>query len=78
MVLAVVVILMVLFGLGVDGGFGGIVDRLAAQDKNLVAPLNPGTPLYHSWWAVVAIVLAGVAGVLIAPTLTLEQTLPGT
>ena len=58
LVLAVVVILMVLFGLGIDGGFGGIVDRLAAQDENLIAPLNPGTPLYHSWWAIAAIVLA--------------------
>jgi SSS family transporter len=56
--LAVVVIVLVLVGFGVDGGFPGVVDNLAAQDENLVMPLNPATPLYHSWWSLAAIVLA--------------------
>lgn len=56
--LAVVVIVLVVFGVGVDGGFLGVVSNLAEQDENLVKPLNPATPLYHSWWSLVAIVLA--------------------
>jgi Na+/proline symporter len=56
--LAVLVIVLVLVGFGVDGGFPGVVTNLAAQDENLVKPLNPATPLYHSWWSLVAIVLA--------------------
>lgn len=56
--LAVVVIVLVAFGVGVDGGFPAVVDNLAAQNENLVKPLNPETPLYHSWWSLVAIVLA--------------------
>ncbi len=56
--LAVVVIILFLFGVGVEGGFSGMVDNLAAQDENLVTPLNPSTPLYHSWWSIVAIVFA--------------------
>ena len=58
LVLAVVVIVLVVFGVGVDGGFPGVLDDLEAQDENLVTPLNPKTPLYHSWWSLVAIVLA--------------------
>lgn len=60
LLLAVVVIVMVLLGFGIEGGFGGVVDRLRAQDVDLVAPLNPQAPLYHSWWAIVAIVLAHI------------------
>lgn len=56
--LAVVVIVLVAFGVGVDGGFPAVADNLAAQNENLVKPLNPETPLYHSWWSLVAIVLA--------------------
>jgi Na+/proline symporter len=56
--LAVLVIILVLIGFGVDGGFLGVVDNLGRQDDNLVKPLNPATPLYHSWWSLVAIVLA--------------------
>jgi Na+/proline symporter len=58
--LAVLVIVLVLIGFGVDGGFLGVVSNLEAQDANLVKPLNPATPLYHSWWSLVAIVLAHV------------------
>lgn len=58
LVLAVVVIGMFVVGYGIDGGFMGMVRSLAAQDGNLVTPLNPKTPLYHSWWSIVAIILA--------------------
>jgi Na+/proline symporter len=58
LLLAVVVIVLVAFGVGVEGGFMGMIDSLAAQDENLVRPLNPATPLFHSWWSIVAILFA--------------------
>jgi SSS family transporter len=58
LVLAVVVIVMFFAGYGVDGGFMGMVRNLADQDPALVQPLNPATPLYHSWWSIAAIVFA--------------------
>lgn len=58
LLLAVVVIVLVLLGVGVEGGFPGVVASLGQQDANLVKPLNPATPLYHSWWSLAAIVLA--------------------
>ncbi|MGD8415804.1 MAG: sodium:solute symporter family protein [Pseudomonadales bacterium] len=60
LLLAVVVIVMFVIGYGVDGGFSGMVDALARQDENLVRPLNPETPLFHSWWSIVAILFAHV------------------
>jgi sodium/proline symporter len=35
-----------------------MVRNLADQDPALVQPLNPATPLYHSWWSIAAIVFA--------------------
>jgi SSS family transporter len=58
LLLSVVVIILVVFGVGVEGGFSGMIDSLAEQDDNLVRPLNPATPLYHSWWSILAIVFA--------------------
>jgi SSS family transporter len=58
--LAVVVIIFFVIGYGIDGGFSGMVDNLQSQDENLVAPLNPSTPLYHSWWSIVAVLFAHI------------------
>jgi len=60
LVLAVVVIVLVLFGVGVEGGFLGVLDRLKEQDANLVGPLNRSTPLFHSPWSIVAIFFAHI------------------
>lgn len=60
LVLAVVVIVLVLTGFGIDGGLGGMLDNLDAQDDALVAPLNPNTPYFHSWWSIVAVVFAHI------------------
>ena len=61
LLLAVVVIVMVLLGFGVEGGFGAVVDRLARPGcESGRAAESPGTPLYHSWWAIIAIVLAHI------------------
>lgn len=58
--LAVVVIFLTLIAAGIDGGFPGLWENLAAQDRNLVTPLNPKTPLYHSWWSIFVIVFAHI------------------
>ncbi len=60
LVLAIVVIVLFLIGFGVDGGFMGMIHNLQAQDENLVSPLNPATPLYHSWWSIAAILFAHI------------------
>lgn len=59
---AVGVLVLVLFltGFGVEGGLSGMLDKLESQDPNLVGWLNPDNVLYHSWWSVVAILLAHI------------------
>ena len=57
---ALITIGIFVFGFGVEGGLGGVIDRLRALDADLVGILNPSTPLYHSWWSVVAILLAHI------------------
>ena len=58
--LAGVVIVLFLVGFGTEGGLSGMIDNLGAQDDKLVGPLNPTTPLYHSWWSIVAILFAHI------------------
>ena len=59
-VLAVVVIALVLIAPGIEGGFMGMWENLAAQDKDLATPLNPKTALYHSWWSIFIIIFAHI------------------
>lgn len=58
LVLAVVVIIMTILGTGIDGGFSGVLDSLKTQDPLLLEPINPSTPLYHSWWSIFVIAFA--------------------
>ena len=58
LVLAVIVIGLFIFGVGVDGGVSGLIDNLKRQDANLVGALNRTTPLYHSPWSIICIVFA--------------------
>ena len=60
LVLAVVVIVLFLFGVGVEGGLPGVISNLKAQNENLVGLLNADTPLYHSWWAIIAVLFAHI------------------
>ena len=53
-------VLMFLTGFGVEGGLGGMVDGLRAQNPNLVGWLNPESLFYHSWWSIAAILLAHI------------------
>ncbi|MBA57567.1 MAG: sodium:pantothenate symporter [Gammaproteobacteria bacterium] len=57
-ILAIVVIIITLLGIGIEDGFTGIIRNLSQQDENLTSPLNPDTPLYHSWWSVFVIAFA--------------------
>ncbi len=59
-ILAIVVIVMFIVGAGVDGGMMGIIDNIGEQNVNLVSLLNVETPLYHSWWSIVAILFAHI------------------
>ena len=60
LVLAVVVIVLFLFGVGVEGGLPGVISNLKEQNENLVGLLNTDTPLYHSWWAIIAVLFAHI------------------
>ena len=60
LMLAVLVIVMVLFGVGIDGGFMSLLERLESQDANLVTPLNPTKALWHSPWAIIAVFAAHI------------------
>jgi SSS family transporter len=58
LLLAIVVVIMTLMGFGIEGGFSGMWENLAAQDENLATPLNIKTALYHSWWSIFVIAFA--------------------
>ena len=58
LMLALVVIVLTVSGWGVEGGFAGVVDNLREQDPVLVAPTNPNTALFHSWWSIFVIAFA--------------------
>ena len=60
LILAIVVIVLVLTGSGVDGGLSGLIDRLETQNGNLVQPLNPESALTHSWWSIIAVLFAHI------------------
>jgi Na+/proline symporter len=60
LVLAASVILLFVFGVGVEGGFFGVIEQLKGQDENLVTPLNRSTPLYHTSWSIFAVFLAHI------------------
>jgi len=58
LILGIVVILMFLFGVGFEGGLTEVIEKVEASDSRHIAIINPATPLYHSWWAITAILLA--------------------
>ena len=60
LILAIVVIVLALTGFGIEGGLSGLIDRLEAQNSNLVQPLNPESALTHSWWAIIAVLFAHI------------------
>ena len=57
----VLVLVMFLMGYGIDGGLSGMLDQLRAKDEDLVMAINKDDVLYHSWWSVLAVLLAHIA-----------------
>ena len=58
--LAIVVILLVLFGVGMDGNVIDVVREVGKQDENLAKPLNTDSPLTHSPWSVICVLFAHI------------------
>ena len=56
----VLVMVMFLMGYGIDGGLSGMLDQLRAKDEDLVMAINKDDVLYHSWWSVLAVLLAHI------------------
>ena len=54
------VTVLFLVGYGVEGGLTGLIDQLEATDENLVSMINTENVLYHSWWSVLAVLLAHI------------------
>lgn len=61
LILAVVVCYMFFTGMGVTGGFNGMLTRLEEIDPNLTKPLNPKHPLLNSWWDIFSLWAANVS-----------------
>tara|TARA_A100001037_G_scaffold261995_1_gene251328 strand:+ start:858 stop:2432 length:1575 start_codon:yes stop_codon:yes gene_type:complete len=59
-IIAVGVLAMFLVGFSIDGGLSGLSSNLKSQDPNLVGWLNTNDVRYHSWWSVIAILLAHI------------------
>jgi len=47
-------------GAGLDGGLGAVISSIREQDPNQVGWINRSTPLYHSWWSQMAVLLAHI------------------
>lgn len=58
LLVALMVILLTAFGIGIEGGFSGLWNNLAIQDSVLVEAVNPGSALTHSWWSIISILFA--------------------
>ncbi len=58
--LGLVVLIMFVFGTGIEGGPMSLVDGLRAQDANLVQWVNPDYPLYRAPWSLIAVLLAHI------------------
>lgn len=58
--LAIVVIFLFLFAVGMDGGLPALMDNLTEQDEHLTKPLNTTTALAHSWWSIASVFFAHI------------------
>ena len=60
LLVAILTILLFVFGVGVDGGISGIIKNIGEQDEDLVGLFNTSTPLFHSWWSIASVLLAHI------------------
>ena len=58
LLLACLVLYMFLTGMGIEGGFSGMIDRLTALDPALTSTLHPTHPLFNSKWDIFSIFVA--------------------
>ena len=58
LLVALTVILLTAFGIGIEGDFSDLWNNLANQDSVLVEAVNPGSALTHSWWSIISILFA--------------------
>ena len=56
--LAVAVLIMFLFGFGVEGGLNGVLHAIATLDANTVRALNPNNPIGATPWHAAAIFIS--------------------
>ena len=54
------VTVLFLIGYGIEGGLPGMLDQLRSKDEDLVSWINKDDVLYHSWWSVLAVLLAHI------------------
>ena len=59
-ILAIVVILITVLGVGIDNGFVGLMSNLKEQDDLLVHAFNSESTLFSSWWSVIVIIFAHI------------------
>ena len=60
LLIGVLVIILFVVGAGLDGGLGSVISNIRGQDPNQVGWINRSTPLYHSWWSQLAVLLAHI------------------
>lgn len=58
--IAVGVLVLFLTGFGIEGGLGGVLNRLEAMDANTVRWLHPTAQIVGSPWAIIAIIIAHI------------------
>lgn len=60
LILAILVIILFVFAVGMDDGLPGLMKNLADQDEHLTKPLNTTTALAHSPWSIIAVLFAHI------------------
>ena len=60
LIVALVTITLFVFGVGIEGGMLAVFKNIREQDASLGGLLNKTTPLYHSWWSIVCVLLAHI------------------
>ena len=60
LILAIIVVFITLNGVGLEGGFSGLIKELKDQDPLLTDIFNSESSLFSSWWSVIVIVFAHI------------------
>ena len=60
LILAIVVIVIFLFGVGLEGNLFAVLDNIGEQDEHLATVLNETHPLTHSPWSIICVFFAHI------------------